>query len=327
MSNEASRLLRNTEEEISTIECIECGRECPIDVDLCPHCGHISKLIQLKELGRKLPIGLLEVQEQKDGVATKEILLKDFDVIAVDWNIERDISNTWKKLRLQPGVGMLDYLVCVLVHTLVSLGGMNFRKHKENRRIAILNNMFGGDIFYMYTYSRIVSIGDILTFKDVECARCSHIFDYPVDLQTLDVACRNDPKSLYKWVELRDGFETAGEIRKKVKMRPSTFVSLAHAPSDNEAEMFRVMVRDAVVAIEGLPEGATMNDSDVQQLTKWDMSLLAEEVELVGGGPDWFIEGVCPKCSMEFQKDVDWQYQNFFRQSSRSKRRRRRSRR
>jgi hypothetical protein len=323
MSNEASRLLRGTETEENIITCIECGSECSIKDDLCPTCGQIPKYIQLKDLGKKLPIGLLEVVDR--GGKTEEILQKDFDVIAIDWNVERDISETWKKIRRQPGVSVLDYIVCVLVHTVTSLAGMNFRKHKPERRMAILNNMFGGDIFYMYTWARIMSLGEIFTLKGVECQSCPNIFDYPVDLNTLDVGVRNDPKSLYKSVTLRDGFEISGEVRRQVKMRPSTFISLSHAPDENEAEMFAAMIKDAVVGIEGLPDGSTMTDSDIHRLSKWDMSILSESVDLVAGGPLWHIEGNCQRCNSEFEQLIDWRYTNFFRQSSRFRVSRKRS--
>jgi len=316
MSNEAARLLRDTDPDKEEITCINCGRLCSEDDDLCPHCEQIPKFVLLKDLGMSLPIGLLEVVEDENG--KREVLQKPFDVIAGDWNVEKAISDTWKKVQRQPGVSAFDYLVCVLVHTVKSLAGSDFQRLKHDRRVAILNNMFGGDIFYMYTWARIVALGETFTIKDVECKRCPNIFNFPVDLMSLEVACRNDPKSLYRSVELRDGFETGGEKRFNVKLRPATFVALAHSPNTNEAEMFRSLVRDCVIEIDGLPEGATMTDSDIQQLSKFDMALLSDEVDLIAGGPQWYVEGECPKCNAEFDHLIDWRYSNFFRQSSRS---------
>jgi len=325
VSNKAAQLLRDEEPEIEEIVCVECGRKCPAGVDLCPHCGQIPKLVLLSELGKNLPIGLLDVVEDDKG--KREVLRKSFDVIGIDWNLEREISEIWKKVQRQPDATILDYLVCVLVYTVTVLAGESFKKHKPERRMAVLNNMFGGDIFYMYTMARIASLGDIFTIKDIECPKCKHVFNFPVDLNSLEIATRKDPKSLYKWIDLRDGFKVVGEVRKRVKIRPATFLALSHAPDTNETEMFRSMVKDVVVEIDGLGEGSTMTDEDVAQLLKWDMSIFAEEVDLSAGGPEWSIEGNCPKCDREFDHMIDWRYSNFFRQSSRSSQRRRRSRR
>ena len=325
MSNEASRLLRESESESDEIECVECGQVCPLDADLCPHCGQIPKLILLSELGKQLPIGLLETVEEANG--QKEVLKKEFDVIATDWNIERDVDKTWKKIKQQPGITILDYLVCVLAHTVIKLAGVNFRKHNPDRRLAVLNNMFAGDIFYMYTYVRIESMGNTFPIEKMECARCKHVHDFPVDLYSLEVATRKDAAGLYKTIQLRDGFESMGEQRHEITIRPATFFALAHIPDTNEAEMFAALTKDSVVAIEGMPEGATMTDSDIHQLSKWDMSMINEEIDLVAGGPQWIIEGECPKCNFGFDHEIDWRYSNFFSRSSRSRVRRRRSRR
>lgn len=325
MSNEASRLLRESESESDEIKCVECGRSCPSDVDLCPHCGQIPKLILLRELGKQLPIGLLDVVDESNG--HKEVLKKDFDIISTDWNVERDVDKTWKKIQQQPGITILDYLVCVLTHTVTRLADINFKKHNPDRRLAILNNMFAGDIFYMYTWVRIESMGHTFPIKDMECVKCKHMHDFPVDLYSLEVATRKDAAGLYKKIQLRDGFESMGEQRYDLTLRPATFFALAHIPDTNEAEMFAALTKDSVVDIEGMPDGASMTDNDIHQLSKWDMSIISEEIDLVAGGPQWIIEGECPKCQFGFEHDIDWRYSNFFNRSSQFNRRRKRSKR
>lgn len=324
MSNEASRLLRETESEEKTIECIECGKDCPVSADVCPHCGLIPKTFLLREYGAKLPIGILETTGTPD--KKKEVLKKDFSVRKIDWNVEREIADHWKKLIKQSDTTVIDHVACVLANTVNAIGGTSISKFDPDRRYTIIRNMFAGDVFYMYAWARIVSMGNILTVKNMKCFKCNHEFDYPIDLETIEVAARNDPKQLYQTLELEDGILIGGELRKKFTLRPATFTSIASSPETNEADMFRDLVKDCIVGIEGLGDGATVTDSEIATLGKPDISIISEQIDIIGAGPEWDIECVCPKCKFEFDHSIDWRYTDFFSRSSRSKRRRKRSR-
>jgi hypothetical protein len=317
---DVSRLLRESKPESDPeTRCQACNRVVDDDVDMCPYCGEPVRLITLAELGKKLPIGVLDTSP---GGETK--LLKDFNVSRLDWVKEREVADTWKQLGKRPDLSMLDYIPCILAHTVTDIGGMDFKKHDIEHRMHILSEMFAGDVFYMYAFVRVSSIGPEFQLKDLECPACSHhIPIFKVDLSTIEVLTRDDPEEITHTVELRDGFTLANELRKKIILQPASFRVMAHSDIENDALFFADVLKSTCTSIEGV-EGAVITEDEISQMSPYDLALVRSENDFLAGGIDWSVEITCEKCKRLFTRIIDWRYGSFFALSSRSKTMRRR---
>lgn len=189
--------------------------------------------------------------------------------------------------------------------------------------------MFQADVFYIYAYLRLLSLGKEMNLGEIRCVSCGQQFPYTADLTTLEVVVIGSPSELVSEIKLHDGFEVGGDLKTKIKVKPPLWSMMGSSfPTNlNEADMFLAMLANCVVEIEGMPEGAVMTEREVSQFTKLDVEICEDAMDKILAGPRWEIEGACPKCDAPFYDLIDWSYDSFFALSSRSPRRRRRSRR
>lgn len=317
MSNALSLLQEATQESPNKkVRCQNCGNLCDSDVSICPLCNHRAQLPTIAECGLRLPIGILDDNSEKPK------LIKDFTVKKFTWPVEREAAKTWKGLMRTPETKLLDRMVVVIAHCLETLGGVDLGKHSIQKRMNILYEMFAGDIFYMYAYIRIDSIGGEFTLQNVECPHCQHIIkEYPVDLTTLEVGIRESVSEIYQEIELRDGFELLKEVRKKLVVKPPSFRSMCKSDPEDDAQFFSEIFRTAVHKIEGLDSGVVITESELEKMSPYDLALIRGQVDYLSGGPVWGVEVTCPQkdCGNEFDYVIDWRYGTFFKLSSRSR--------
>ena len=295
--------------------CATCGKLIP-EGQTCKECG-VSKFPTLAQYGKRLPVGFVE----GDGAEAR--LLKEFDLRIVDWALEREISRSWSKIQRSIGNNAMNYVLCVLAHAITSIAKIQFQKHTFERRIAILQEMYIGDVLYMYAFLRVETLGPEFRLQSVSCPSCNHTWDFTADLSTIEVATHETPKDMRRVIVLRDGFDMLGIRRKEITIRPSTWRSLMSVDSDIEAEIFAETLKDSVVAINGVPEGAVLTDKELEQFSKYDIELINEQSDVVSGGPKWSLDIECPSCKWLFDSMIDWRYSSFFRMSSRLVTRRR----
>ena len=314
-----AELLREPDsDEANECLCTHCGYSQEDAFRTCPKCNKLAKWPTLAEWGKQLPIGVLINNEQFD---------KSFELVPLDWKIEREIGRSWAKRREQ--ITLSDYVGTILAHTVTHVGGQDITKFKFQKRLLIFNQMFQADVFYIYAYLRLVSMGNEMKLKDVECFSCNHKFEYVADLSTLEVVTIDNPKDMIEEIKLRDGFDMSGERRFNLKVKPPLWNMLGSSfPTNmNDAEMFAAMLMNATHAIEGMPDGAVITEAQVSQFSKFDIEECQESLDAVIAGPRWEIEGECPKCEASFFEAIDWTYDHFFARSSRSRLRGRQSRR
>lgn len=315
---DVSKLLREPkqpEPEDNTFRCRMCDAKLEEGTDMCPYCGEPARLITLSSLGKKLPIGILD--KSPNGESR---FLKDFRVSKLDWNKEREVAATWKNVSQRSDVTILDYILCLLAHTVTDIGGASMEKHDIDHRMYILGEMFAGDVFYMYAYLRVHSIGPEFHLRNVMCPKCQHVVPvYEVDLSSIEVLTRDDPEDITKDVELRNGFKLAGDVRKKITLQPASFRVVAHSELDDDAQFFADVLKSACTQIEGV-EGAVITDDEIAQMSPYDLALVRSENDWLAGGIDWSIDIECESCKTKFNRIIDWRYGNFFSLSSRSRR-------
>jgi hypothetical protein len=313
---DVSRLLRESKSKTQDVQirCRVCESIVDEDVDLCPYCGEPVRLITLSELGKKLPIGVLDTNstgEQK--------LLKDFNVSRLDWVKERAVAETWKTLIDRKDQTVLDYILCILANTVTDIGGVSLSKHDVDHRIYIIGEMFAGDVFYMYAYLRVHSIGNEFQLKNVKCPSCGKVIPiYEIDLSTIEVLTRDDPNDITHDVILKHGFKLGGELRKKITLQPASFRVVSHADINNDALFFADVLKSSCTKIDGV-DGGVITDTEIEQMSPYDLALVRSENDFLAGGVDWSIDITCQKCSHKFTQMIDWRYGHFFALSSRSK--------
>lgn len=304
------------------IVCETCGVECDPGATTCWSCGGRTVLITLVEYGRKLPVGIVSTN---NGTITLD---KSFDLGKLDWTTEREIGRYWTKTRDDVGFG--EYISTVLAHTITNIGKTDVTKLKINHRIEILKNMFVGDVFYMYAYLRLMSMGKDLKLSGLRCVseKCGKRFDYTVDVGTMGVVTIDDATKLEKKIELQDGFDLANDHQSTLIVRPPTWESMCDSKiALSTQDGFETSFLTSVVQIGDLSRGAVFTDADFTKMTKTDIEICREIHNRFYTGPMWIIEGQCPVCGEEFTFLIDWQYSNFFARSYTSNRRKRRSKR
>jgi hypothetical protein len=325
MNDDITKLLResSTSESPKSI-CKVCNTPISDKETVCSNCGERVSSITLATLGKRLPIGIIESSpngEQK--------LLKDFNIARLDWNKEKEISTAWKTMSANSSTVVLDYILCVLAHTVTDIGGMDFKKHDIDKRMYILGQMFAGDVFYMYAYLRVYSIGPEFSLTDIKCPICNRVNKrYDVDLSSIEVLTHDSVDEITLNLELRHGFKLVGETRKKITLQPISFRVMASNDIDDEALFFAEVLKSSCVEIEGV-EGGLITDEEISQMSPYDLALIRSENDWLAGGIDWSVDIVCPNqtCGHKFTRVIDWRFGNFFSLSSQSLTRRRRTKR
>jgi len=311
-----AELLHEDESDNEEFLCTSCGYSQATEFRKCPNCKKWLGWPTLAEWGKQLPIG----------VHMNKSFDKSFDLVPLDWKLKREVGRSWTKLGDQ--ITLSEYVGTILSHTVTHVGGQDITKFKFPKRLLIFNQMYQADVFYIYAYLRLMSMGNELKLKNLGCVSCGHRFDYVADIATLEVVVVDNPEDMIKEIKLKDGFDMGGERRFVLKVKPPLWNMLGSGfPSTlNDAEMFAAMIMSATHEIEGMGE-AVLTETQVAQLSLYDLELCQDTLNEVIAGPRWEIEGVCPKCESAFFYALDWTYSNFFVHSFRSPQLGRRSRR
>jgi hypothetical protein len=308
---------KDEEEFVDTTICETCGGDVEEGVEICPLCGGLTELQTIASLGKRLPIGV-----ELDGK-----LEKGFDIKPLGWGLEREIGREWAKRRKTLDIG--KYISTILAHTVLKIGPHDVTALSMNRRFQVFAEMFAGDVFYMYAYLRLISTGKEMSLRGLTCYECNHSFSFVADVSTLGVVCFETIQEMEREIKLQDGFEMGGGHRDTFILRPPKWRMmsdpLAQGSLANDAELFGAMLMHSVVEVKGLNRGAAITERELDKMTKPDLEICKEGMELLIGGPRWFVDSACPKCKEEFFYEIDWSYQNFFARSSTSRRRKKRS--
>ena len=298
-------------------ECPECGYSDKKDFRRCPKCKFWMSNPTIADWGQQLPIG----------VETEGKFIRSFELTPLNWAIERNINTQWSSRRDRLNLG--EYVGTILANTVTQVGNQDITKFKHEKKLLIFNRMYQADVFYMYAYLRLMTLGKEMDLGEITCPSCSHRFPFVADLTTLEVAIVEKPSDLICNVELKNGFDMGGDHKTKLKMKPPMWSMLgSNLPTNfNESEMFLAMLTNCVVEIEGMPEGSVLTEREVSQFSKYDVEICRDVMDNVIAGPRWEIDDECPKCGEHFYDLVDWTYSRFFGVSSRSPHQKKRSRR
>lgn len=305
------------EEELVQSTCRYCGYTQKEQFQRCPSCNQWNEYPTLGVWGKQLPIG----------VESNGKLMRSFDLKPLNWVMEREINNHWAARRSSITIG--EYIGTILAVAVTQIGNQDISKFKFEKRLLVFNQMYQADIFYMYAYLRLISVGHEMKMSDVACGSCGFRFPFTADLRSLEVVVIDNPKDLVSELNLSTGFDLNGQNRSKLKLKPPLWNMMGPSlpTNNNQAEVFAALLSNCVVGIEGMPEGTTLTEREISQFTKHDIGICQDMMDKIIAGPRWEVEGNCPKCNSEFYDIVDWGYDSFFAISSVYRRQKNRSRR
>lgn len=294
------------------IECDACGEKVfDLELEICPFCNNSVKLPSIVEYGKRLPVGIIQ----------NNILNKEFDLKKLTWGIEKNISAMMMTPEYRRTESIGKYIATILAHTVTNVGGTDITNFTYDKKIRLFNSMYQGDIFYMYAYLRLISVGHEMWMKNAQCINNNnHVFDYCLDVSSLKVLHIERPEQLKHTFELHDGIIIEKEAKKRVTIVPQRWEAIDLAVGTSEMEMFEKMFLSSLDSIEGMPD-IDLPEHKLENITKTDMNIIKNNLDTKMMGPIWSIEIKCPQCNQRMFHSVNWMFDDFFTNSFTYKRR------
>lgn len=279
-----------------------------VDQDRCNECRMLRRRRTLSEMGATLPIGI------KSG----NVFNRSFEAVPITYAVEREIRRAWGSSRR---ISVAEHTATILSHTIKSVGGVPLGAKSHDHRVLIFNQMYQADVLFMYAYVRLLSMGKEMTLKGLRCPSCNAEFDFPCDVGSMEVV-ELPPDIMTREIVLQDGFKTGERVKKRIVVGPPMWLAWGNQLKKNPTtlDLFASMLSSAIINIEDTPDGVTLTDSELMQLTKTDLEICEYELGMLNAGPLWEVSGVCPSCGEKFFFSLDWSYDSFFSRSYRSPR-------
>lgn len=230
-----------------------------------------------------------------------------------EWGMEEEE----KIAKMKKGkVTMGKFVSSILSLMIKTLHGENFAELEEKKRKLIINQMWTGNILYMYLYLRYDQVDDRIAME-FGCPSCGHEIDeFIASLKDLDVDCKQGeyedaiPYKLRKPITLEKGQQMVDTV--KLGMTRWDVVEKADASNGSlEHEGKLAALRSGIVGIEGT-DGFVNIDDIVNKLRKIDIEYLNRELSKVNAGPTIQVEMKCDQCDKTAYRIIDWSYDSFF---------------
>lgn len=270
-----------------------------------------TKMVQLGELGPRLPIGITVAGKYQ----------RNFELVPFRFKQERAIGNARARIR---GLTVGRYVMEILSVLAKSIGPHNIEGMNSKERLLTIGMMHLGDVQMMYVWARLEAIGQELPMS-LECPTCRYKYEFTANLNDLDVLILNpdEETDLEFDYELRDGLEVRGEVRHWIRCGPVAWAALdipdvSHENAlANPATRESAVIRGAVKGVEGIDGPVTLTRGDIDGFSKWDKEGLIVVLADRMPGPRLIVEDECPKCQADLFQMMPWTFETFFTRSSR----------
>jgi len=267
------------------------------------------KIITVGELGDRLPIGIL-----KDGV-----LYRDIDARPFTMKHERVLGAIRDKQRQN---NVAKFASIVISQLCTKIGHHDFESMKESERLLAVSQMWMPDVYYVYVWLRIRSIGSELSMQ-LTCPSCANEFQYIGELDTVEVRVpAQEGEDVLSWdYTLRDPFELRNKKVEGFKMGMSRWGSLEPVTTGafNSGEAKAALIRGSVHEIHGW-DSVALGSDELDDMSKYDVENISVSIDENRFGPDLALSADCPRCNQKIGTMIDWGYDSFFSTSSRSRR-------
>lgn len=260
------------------------------------------KIVTLKELGNKLPHGIV-----KDGK-----LYKNFEVSDWGWEEELRIGELKKSVSENDPVSQVSV---VLKSMLISVGPHeDFQNKSDAEKDIIIGNMTMADVFYAYFWLRRQCIGYVLPFE-VHCSKCSESYKFNANIDTLEVKTVDKPEDALWEYKLEYPVKIRDTIVTYLSMGPNNWFylsSLERSPKGvNAGKLKRAMFLGSVFEYGELGK-VPLAESEINGMRKIDIEGLIADINELAVGADMVISGQCPKCTVPFEHSIQWWSESFF---------------
>ena len=258
----------------------------------------LSTKVLLKDLKNTLPIPVKGKTDQSFSF--------------IDWTMkeEKELAKIQAK---NPTMGR--FVSAVLCLMLKSIHGEDFAALDEKARILAINQMFLGNVLYMYVYLRYDQLSAEVKF-DYTCPFCrTPVKNFTASLDDLDIDTKKVDYQeiidyrLRKPVTLVKG----DQLVEVVKLSMAKWDVMERADTQESTDMASMKEHTFKGSIKGF-EGVTgfATDEVVAKLHKIDIELLQKVIAEHNAGPTIVSEIECKKCNNTFYRQIDWSYESFF---------------
>ena len=265
----------------------------------------------LAELGATLPVGI----PGADGSLSKGFELKPWRT-----KEERELA---KQKRQDTTIAQY---VSVVVGAMCSrIGPHDMEAMKPAERSVVIAQMFMGDVFYVYCYLRRRAMGDDLRLE-FQCETCARKIPYVASLDTLKVVTVDSLDALKWHYDLQTPIKVRRNEVKRLNMSAMRWAVAEQTAAVNfgtDAVAKIAAIKGSVVGVDDTGEQILVSDVELDELEKYDLEALADQINNHYVGPDMSIEDecrpeFCPRGGgIKFRVGIDWAYDSFFGISSR----------
>lgn len=260
----------------------------------------------LAEHGSVLPIGILDVSGTLHrGIECREWRLKE----------ERELGAALERVE---SARMGQYISTVIGTLCTQLGPFKLDTMKPAERSVIISQMWMPDVFFVYLWLRVQTMGKILTLK-LTCPNCGHRFDYSADLSSVMITSAEKIEDSRWDYQPQRAFEMRGKKVEKMTFGPARWAAI-DALGDKVGKNFGVMkaglILGSIHEVNGA-SGVAYADHELDEMYKIDVETLTNLIDKMSLGPDMSVEDVCEKCGKQYRSTLDWGNDAFFAVSSR----------
>lgn len=265
------------------------------------------KKITLAELGANLPCGVVSAGQRVKPFRLRPWRLKD----------EKHLG----QLRDKRGQRVGAFATEVLAYMVQTVGPHAFDAMAPVERKMVLSGMYMADILYMYLYLRYEALGsDEPVPMMLVCPHCRQQSRFDADLGSMEVETVSEGALDLRWIDqLRDGIEIEGQMRQNLWLQPLVWSSVEGLDMGAGARAVPY-IQASICGAEGCSRNPfAITESELDEMTKFDMEGLATSIGSRAPGPVMIIKTDCPKCRLELTQMLDWGYDSFFSRTSQQK--------
>lgn len=157
---------------------------------------------------------------------------------------------------------------------------------------------------------------------DSVCPNCRLQKNIDCDLGTMKVrTVQDDLQSTRRPYRMRDGLTIRGTETKVLYLDTMKWHHLERPEFANDkAQREAMTIQCSVVGAEGITSNPFMiTDSELDELTKYDLAGLTRDIEDNTPGPEMAVEHECERCQISWRLAINWAYDSFYNRSSQSR--------
>lgn len=263
----------------------------------------------LGELGPNLPVGVsVQGAPRSRAFRVRPYKMKQEKALAV----LRDEAK---------GNNIGSFVSDALALMLQTVGPHNFDGMKDGERQLVINQLSMPDVLYLYLYLRYSALGDEPVVMLVRCQSCTTEYRWYGDLGSMEVKVVEDDKSdLTRTYELRDPMQFRGKEVSKLKLGLISWNLFSRPEFQSRGSMQNATIMASIVGVHGIdaiPGTFQVGSSDLDDMTKYDMTGLIRDIEVNTPGPQLDVTPECPSCQHKQKMMLDWSWDSFFARSAR----------